>query len=34
VNQDFMEILADIAPGGVDEARGVLQSRRQREAEG
>jgi type VI secretion system protein ImpA len=31
VHQDFLEILADIAPNGVDEARMVLHSRRLRE---
>jgi type VI secretion system protein ImpA len=31
VDLDFMEILRDIAPGGVEEARTVLQSRRQRD---
>jgi type VI secretion system protein ImpA len=31
VSLDFLEILADIAPGGLDEARGVLQSRKLRE---
>ena len=31
VGQDFMAILEDIAPGSIDEARNVLQSRKQRE---
>ncbi|USQ93981.1 type VI secretion system protein TssA [Caulobacter sp. RL271] len=31
VGQDFMSILEDIAPGSLDEARSVLQSRKQRE---
>jgi type VI secretion system protein ImpA len=33
VYQDFLELLADIAPGGIDEAKSVLHSRRVREAE-
>lgn len=31
VTQDFLEILADLAPSGVDEARSILQARRLRE---
>ena len=31
VTQDFLEILADLAPTGIDEARSVLQARRLRE---